>query len=52
VSFGDEIPVDVEVLVHGGCTEAMAMGLVGLRALIVPWAGVPGELRTSVCLVL
>lgn len=47
VSFGETVPENVEVLVHGGCTEEMAMGLGDLRAVIVPWAGVSGEVRRA-----
>ncbi len=47
VTFGEEIPGDVEVLVHGGVSEEQVMGLAGLRAVIVPWAGVSGEVRRA-----
>jgi phosphoglycerate dehydrogenase-like enzyme len=47
VSFGAEIPGDVEVLVNGVVSEDDVSEFGELRAVIVPWAGVPKSTREA-----
>lgn len=42
-TFGEDVPRDVEILVHGGLDATHTYPFV--RAVIVPWAGVPGGVR-------